>query len=252
MTAAPLRILWKMTWVETKLFLREPMAAFFTLAFPLMILFLFGGIYGNEPNEMFGGRGTVDMLVPAYMAMIIGTVGLMFVTINMSTYREKGILRRFKTTPLRPVTILLDTVLVNFAMTLVGTGLLIVAAILTFDLQFDGHVIPFLLAFILASLSFFSLGFVIASLAPTSRVAQVVGMVLFYPMLFLSGASIPLQIMPGSIQRIADFLPLTYVVKLLQGVWFGEPAGEHLFEIFILTGLLVVCAVISALTFRWE
>ncbi|MGC9344948.1 MAG: ABC transporter permease, partial [Bacteroidales bacterium] len=98
----------------------------------------------------------------------------------------------------------------------------------------------------------FSLGFVIASLAPTSWVSQVVGMVLFYPMLFLSGASIPLQIMPGSIQKIADFLPLTYVVKLLQGVWFGEPAGEHLFEILILTGLLVVCALISALTFRWE
>ena len=85
MAGTQIKTLWKMTWVETKLFLREPMAAFFTLAFPLMVLFLFGGIYGNEPNEMFGGRGTVDMLVPAYMGMIIGTVGLMFVTINMAT-----------------------------------------------------------------------------------------------------------------------------------------------------------------------
>jgi len=252
MAGTQIRTLWKMTVVETKLFLREPMAAFFTLVFPLMMLFLFGGIYGNEPTDLFGGSGTVDISVPAYMAMIIGTVGLLFVSINMATYREKGILRRYKTTPLRPITILLDTVLVNFGMTFLGTVLLIVAAILAYDLRFDGYVLPFLAAFFLASLSFFSLGFVIASLAPTARVAQVIGMVIFYPMLFLSGASIPLQIMPESIKKIADFLPLTYVVQLLQGIWFGEPLGKHLHEILILIGLLVVCATVSALTFRWE
>jgi ABC-2 type transport system permease protein len=252
MAGTQIRALWKMTLVETKLFLREPMAAFFTLVFPMMMLFLFGSIYGNEPDDLFGGHGTVDISVPAYMAMIIGTVGLLFVAINMAAYREKGILRRYKTTPLRPITILLDTVLVNFMMTFLGTGLLIIAAILAYDLKFDGHALPFLLAFILASLSFFSLGFVIASLAPTTRVAQVSGMVLFYPMLFLSGASIPLQIMPESIQRTADFLPLSYVVRLLQGIWFGESLGTHLHDILILTGVLILGATVSALTFRWE
>ena len=69
-----MRSLWKMTLTELKLYLREPIAAFFTLVFPVMLLLIFGSIYGNEPQVLFGGRGTVDMSVPAYMAMIIGTL----------------------------------------------------------------------------------------------------------------------------------------------------------------------------------
>ncbi len=244
--------IWKMTVIETKLFLREPMAAFFTIAFPLMMLFLFGAIYGNEPTDLFGGRGTMDVSVPAYMAMIISTVGLLSIAISVTSNREKGILRRFRSTPLRPYVILMDTVLVNFLMTLFGTVLLIIAARLIYHLRFDGNALLFLAAFTLASLSFFSLGFVIASLAPTARVAQVAGMVIFYPMLFLSGAAIPIEIMPDSIRKVSGYLPLTYIVELLQGMWFGEPLADHLTGILILAGILVAGILISALTFRWE
>lgn len=245
-------MLWKMALIETRLFLREPMAAFFTLAFPLMLLFLFGAIYGNEPAELFGGKGTMDMSVPAYMAMILSTVGLLSIAINVSSYREKGILRRFRSTPLRPYVILLDNVLVNFIMTLLGTGLLILTAVLVYHVRFDGNALLFIAAFSLSALSFFSLGFVIASLAPTTRVAQVAGMVIFYPMLFLSGAAIPIEVMPDTIRKVSDFLPLTYVVDLLQAMWFGDPLAEQLSGILILGGVLVAGSVISALTFRWE
>jgi len=247
-----MRSLWKMTLVELKLFLREPMAAFFTLAFPLMMLFIFGSIYGNEPTEFFAGRGSVDMSVPAYIAMIIGSVGLLTVAINISMYRERGILRRYRATPLRPYVILMTTLLVNFVMTFLGTALLIITAILVYNLRFEGNALLVLAGFVLSSLSFFSLGFVIASLAPTARVAQVVGMVAYYPMLFLSGASLPQEIMPEGIRNASRFLPLTHVVNLLQGMWFGEALGEHLVAVAVLAGLLVLGAIIAAWTFRWE
>ena len=247
-----MRSLWKMTLIEVKLFLREPMAAFFTLAFPLMMLFIFGSIYGNEPTDFFVGRGSVDVSVPAYMAMIIGTVGLLSISITMSTYREWGILRRYRATPLRPHVILAATVLVNFVMTFLGTVLLIIVAKLVYNLRFEGNALLVLASFVLASLSFFSLGFVIASLAPTARVAQVAGMVVFYPMLFLSGAAMPQEGMPESIRAASRFLPLTHVVRLLQGMWFGEPLSEHLVEVAVLAGVLVVGVVVSARTFRWE
>jgi len=247
-----MRSLWKMTLVELKLFLREPMAAFFTLAFPLMMLFIFGSIYGNEPTDFFGGRGSVDMSVPAYIAMIIGSVGLLTVAINISMYRERGILRRYRATPLRPYVILMTTLLVNFVMTFLGTALLVITAILVYNLRFEGNVLLVLAGFVLSSLSFFSLGFVIASLAPTARVAQVVGMVVYYPMLFLSGASLPQEIMPEGIRNASRFLPLTHVVNLLQGMWFGEALSEHLVEVAVLVGVLVLGAIIAAWTFRWE
>ena len=89
----------KMSWVEAKLFLREPVGAFFTLVFPLVMLFLYGGIFGNQPIPGTDGQRTVDILIPALTAMVIGIVGLMSVTITMATYRENGILRRLRTTP---------------------------------------------------------------------------------------------------------------------------------------------------------
>jgi len=247
-----MRSLWKMTLVEVKLYLREPVAAFFTLIFPLMMLFIFGSIYGNEPTPFFDGRGSVDVSVPAYMAMIIGTVGLISIAINVSMYREKGILRRYRATPLRPQTILVATVLVNFVATFLGTILLIIAAKTVYNLRFEGNALAVLVGFILSCLSFFSLGFVIAGLAPTARVAQTVGMVIFYPMLFLSGAGIPQESMPETVRSAARFLPLTHVVNLLQGLWFGEPWGDHLTEVAILVGVLVIGGVVAAKTFRWE
>ncbi len=128
----------KLLITEAKLFLREPTAFFFTLAFPLIMLFVFGGIYGNEPNEFYGGYGAVDASVPAYIAMIIANVALMGIPVRLATLREQGVLRRLRATPVRPKTILVSQITVNFAMTLFGSFLLIIAGGMFYDLQFGG------------------------------------------------------------------------------------------------------------------
>jgi ABC-2 type transport system permease protein len=247
-----MKSLLKMTWVEAKLFFREPVGAFFTLAFPLMMLFLFGSIYGNEPTPMFGGRGTIDISVPAYTAMIIATSGLMSITITMATYREKGILRRLRTTPIRPLVVLVAQVIVIFVMTSLGMVLLIVAGKLVYNMHFEGNAWSVLGGFVLSSLSFFALGFILAGVIPTARTAQIVGMVLLYPMLFLCGAGYPRELLPEAIRKVSAFLPLTYVVNLLRGLWIGEAWGKHLLDIGVLVGVLVLGIIISVKTFRWE
>lgn len=247
-----MRGFWKLTWIELKLFLREPIAAFFTLVFPPMLLFLFGGIYGNEPTSFFGGVGFVDVAVPAYTAMIIATSGLLSLTISIASYRERGILRRLSASPLRPQTILGAQVIVFFLMTALGTVLLVIIGKVVYGLRFNGNLINLLAAFVLSSLSFFALGFVLASLLPTARTAQVVAMVLFYPMISLSGAAIPREILPKTLQQLAEVLPLTHVVTLLRGLWVGDSWGKHLTEVGILTALLVVSVMISSKTFQWE
>ena len=89
-----MRAWWKLTWTEVKVFLREPMSAFFTLVCPLMFLFLFGSIYGNKPSSFFGGFGSVDVSVPGYIAIIIANCGLISLAVTVGTYRENGVLRR--------------------------------------------------------------------------------------------------------------------------------------------------------------
>jgi ABC-2 type transport system permease protein len=247
-----MKSLLKMTWMEAKLFLREPVGAFFTLAFPLMMLFLFGSIYGNEPTPMFGGRGTIDISVPSYTAMIVATTGLMGLTITMAAYRENGVLRRLRTTPISPLVILFAQVIVLFLMTTLGMALLIIAGKLVYHMRFEGNALSVLAGFTLSSLSFFAIGFVLAGLMPNARTAQVVGMVILYPMLFLSGAGFPRELLPEAIKKVSTFLPLTYVVDLLRGLWIGESWGQHITAVIVLAAVLVVGALISVKTFRWE
>jgi ABC-2 type transport system permease protein len=247
-----MKSLMKMTWMEFKLFMREPLGAFFTLVFPLMMLFLFGSIYGNEPSQYFNGRGTIDISIPAYTAMIIATSGLMSITITMAAYREKGVLRRLRTTPISPISILAAQVIVVFTMTLIGMFLLIIAGKLVYQVEFEGNALSVFGGFILCSLSFFGLGFILAGVMPNARTAQIVGMVCLYPMLFLSGAGFPRELLPEAIKKVSAFLPLTYVVNLLRGLWIGEAWSAHLFDAGILLGMLIIGVIISAKTFRWE
>jgi ABC-2 type transport system permease protein len=247
-----MRAFWKLTLTQAKLYLREPIAAFFTIVYAPMMLVLFGTIYGNEPTPMFGGRGTVDVSVPAYIGLIILSVGLMGLPIATATSRETGVLRRYRATPLRPATYLAADVLVYFCMTLLGVLLLILVGKIGYRVRFDGHVLSLLASFSLGALSFFAFGFLIASLSPTARIAQTVGMVIAFPMMFVSGATIPLEVLPEGVRHAARFIPLTHVVTLLRGVWAGEVWGEHLTEVIVLLGVLVVGAIVSAKTFRWE
>ena len=247
-----IRVLSLFTWTQAKLYVREPIATFFTIFFAPLFLVLFGLMYGNEPNDLFGGRGSMDVTVPAYLGLIIVTVGLIGLPIQTAVNRELGILRRYRVTPLRPLTYIVADVTTYWVMALLGMVLLVIVGALAYSIRFEGSIPSVLAGFTLSTLSFLSLGFVIASLAPSARVAQTVGMVLAYPMMFLSGATIPLEVLPAGVQRIADFLPLTYVVRLMRGLWVGEPWSNLLPEVLVLTGMLVVCSAISARFFRWE
>jgi ABC-2 type transport system permease protein len=247
-----MKSLLKMSWMEAKLFLREPASAFFTLVFPLIYLFLYGAISGNEPTPMYGGQRTIDAAVPALTAVIITMAGLMSNTMTMATYREKGILRRLRTTPVSSLTVLAAQVIVMFTMTCLGMLLLIAAGKLVYQVRFEGNAFSLLGGFVLSSLSFFGIGFILAGIMPTVRTAWVASMVLVYPMLFLSGAFFSVQLLPPAVQKISAFIPLTYVVNLLGGLWTGQPWGDHLLDVGVLAGMLVLGVFFSRKLFRWE
>jgi ABC-2 type transport system permease protein len=162
-----------------KLYLREPITVFFTLGFPIMLVLIFGAIYGNDPIDLFGGYGSMDVYMPGYTALILGSVGLLTVAINTSSYRESGILRRFRATPLRPVIYIAADVTGNLVMMLIGMVPLLLGGWLIYDVRFEGQPLNVLLAVLLGGLAMFSVGYLIASLAPSARAAQVIGMAIF-------------------------------------------------------------------------
>ncbi len=245
----------KLSIAQLKTFLREPAAFFFTLVFPVLLLVMFGLIWGNDPSPpgsdfYLGEFGYVDAAVPALAALVIGTTALMSIPVATSTAREQKILRRFKATPLHPLVYVASDVVIYFAISLIGMILLVVVGLLAFDLRFNGNWFAVLGAFTLSALAFIAAGYLVAGLAPTARIAQVVGQLVYFPMMFLSGAAIPLQLMPEGVRSAAEVLPMTMMVRLFQDLWFG---GEwYVPAMTVMAVLLVVGAILSARTFRWE
>jgi ABC-2 type transport system permease protein len=184
--------------------------------------------------------------------MIIASVGLNGIPIDIAEYREQSIFRQYKATPLHPGLILTAQIVVNFIITLVGAILLIITGTLIYKIRFNGDILSIGVAFTLSCASFFSLGFMISGFIKSSRSAHAVGSVLFFPMLFLSGALIPIELFPEGLKKLTYIFPLTYVVNLLKGVWIGNTLEQHLIPIVVLLVMLILCTLISFRNFRWE
>lgn len=242
----------KLTFVQTKLYLREPMGVFFTLLFGPVLLILLGFVFGNDPAPMFGGLGHMDVSVPAYAAIITGITGLTTVPITTTTRRETGALRRFSATPLQPFTYFLSDILAPFMMVLAGILLLFLTGKIAYNVRFEGNLISVIAGVCLGMSVFFSLGYALAGLIPSARAATAIGNIVLIPMMFFSGALIPLEVMPETVQTVSRFLPLTHLVSLLKGLWFGDGWGDHLTAVAVLLGVLVVSVIITVRTFHWE
>lgn len=238
--------------VEFKCFTRNFINMFFVLIFPAFFLILFGEIYGNDPSPLFDGQGTIDASVPAYMGMIITVTGIMSLPLALASYREKKILKRFKATPMSPFHILVSQILVNLVMTILGAAILIVVGKVKYDLKFDGNVSTVILAFLITIICIFSIGFLIASVVNGTKAANAVANIIYFPMLFLTGATLPLETMPDNIKDISKFLPLTHAIEMLKGVWKGEAISNYNNDIVILLVITLICSIISIKLFRWE
>jgi ABC-2 type transport system permease protein len=242
----------KLAVVQTKLYLREPMGVFFTLLFGPLMLVMMGFIFGSEPQELLNGLSQLDVSVPTFSALIVGITGLMSIPIGTILRRELGVLRRFSATPLKPLTYFLTDILGPFLVTLLGVGLLVVMGLLVYQVRFEGNWLSVFAGVCFCTLSFFALGYGLSGLFKTARVYTVLGNVIIIPITILSGAMVPLEVMPESIREISRFDPLAHAVTLLRGLWFGEAWSQHMPEVAVLGGILVLSLVLIAFTFKWE
>jgi ABC-2 type transport system permease protein len=170
----------------------------------------------------------------------------------IAIYREGGILKRLRATPLSPVTILSAQVAVKVTFALLSLGLLMLAGKRVFPGVMHVNLISFAAALLLSTLSILSLGFVLASIVPTARFAQPIGTAVLYPMLALSGLFFPIDRLPRALQIVALGLPTTHAVALMQGVWDGSGWGAHWMSAVALILIGAVFIAVSTKVFRWE
>jgi ABC-2 type transport system permease protein len=245
------RGLWKLSWVETKIFAREPMGFFATLVMPVVLFVILGRTFGTSSRPTTPDVG-VAFNAAILAAVIIAINAVQSLMAIIAIYREGGILKRLRATPLSPATILGAHVVVKLGFTALSTVLLVLAGRRMFPGVMEVNMFSFGLAVLLSTLSILSLGFVLASLVPTSRFAQPLGAVVLYPMLAISGLFYPVERLPQWLQMIAAVLPTTHGVSLMQGVWDGAGWGAHWVNAVALVLLFGVYTALSTKVFRWE
>ena len=240
---------WKLTWVETKVFVREPLGFIGSLILPVVLFIALGRSAGMRDRAV-AAAPPFNVAVLSALFIAIGAV-LSLVAI-ISIYREGGILKRLRATPLSPVTILGAHVFLKLVFTAIGLALLVLAGRRVFPGAMEVNVVSFGAAVLLGTLSILSLGFVIASIVPTARFAQPIGAAVLYPMVALSGLFFPVEQLPGYLRVIANLLPTTHAVALMQGVWDGSGWSAHLSDVAALVVIAAVCVAVSTRVFRWE
>ena len=243
--------LWKLSWIETKIFVREPLGLVGTLAVPVILFILFGRAIGAGPPNP-GSPDSAPFNVAVFASLMIALGAVQSLVAIIAIYREGGILKRLRATPLSPVTILGAHVLVKLAFTVASLGLLVLAGRRVFPGAMQVDLASFTAALLLSTLSILSLGFVLASLVPTARFAQPLGAAILYPMVAVSGLFFPVARLPAAMRMLANLLPTTHAVALMQGVWDGAGWIAHWGDAAALIVSFAVCTAIAAKVFRWE
>ncbi len=248
-----LRGLWKLTWIETKIFLREPLGAVGTIGIPVLVFLVGGRLLGRSDAPASPGASSfmsVGLPVLASVLIAIGAV-LSLVTI-ISIYREGGILKRLRATPLRPQTILAAHVIVKLLLSAATLVLMILVGKRYYPVGLHVPLLGFTVALLISTWSILSIGFLIASIVPTARFAQPIGAAIMYPMLAVSGLFVPVESLPPAAHAVARVVPLTYAVSLLEGIWKGDSWWAHSRDLAALVLVFLVCTALSAKVFRWE
>ncbi|MGA8432360.1 MAG: ABC transporter permease [Candidatus Sulfotelmatobacter sp.] len=248
-----LRGLWKLTWIEVKIFMREPLGAIGTIGIPVLVFLVVGRMIGGKlPTTSPAASSFLSVGLPvlASILILIGAV-LSLVTI-ISIYREGGILKRLRATPLRPQTILTAHVIVKLLLAAATLALMVLAGKRYYPVGIHVPLFGFTMALLISTWSILSIGFLIASIVPTARFAQPIGAAIMYPMIAVSGLFVPVSSLPPVLQAVAKVVPLTYAVSLLEGIWRGDTWWAHVGDVAALGVVFIVCTAISAKVFRWE
>ncbi len=245
-------MLLRQTWLETKLFLRGLDNLFWTLAFPVFFVILYGLIYGDMVWDEYGMRA-FEYTLPGIVVMALMVTGIMHTAIGFAEDREKGVYRRLSLTPLRPSAILGGQLLQRYGLVLVQVSLLLVLGSLAFGARNAGRWIDLWIAVTGGAFCFLSFGFLLAGLVRSAKAANGIAMIAFFFLLFLGEIFFPAEVLPESLAFASRWLPSSLVNAILRGVMIlGEGIGAMWRELLGIGTWFLVTFVVAVRLFRWE
>lgn len=253
---APRRAALVLLATEARLWLREPGTVFFALAFPTVLLLGVGfAIPGmrtpiEDAPPPWGGVTPVALYLPVVLAAAIATPALTTMPVHFATFREKGVLRRLSTTPMRPQRLVGAHLVINLVAVVVATSLAVLVGQLAFGLVAPRSLPTVLLAFVLGVVSMYALGTLVAARAPRASTASAVGTLIYFPLLFLSGLWTPGPIMPEAVRVVGGYTPLGAAAQAMTAGWFEDGFPAH--QVVVMVAWTAVLLPLGVRLFRWS
>ena len=239
MTAA----IWRQYRLERKLFWRNPSAAFFNFALPLIFLFLFGTIFGDD-------QGTLDVIVPGIAGMAVMSTTFSALAFNITQLREMGILKRMRGTPLRSGAYFGGIATSAVTNTVVQVAIITVSGKLFFGVDWPRDLLALVVFVTAGVVCFAALGVALSHVIPNFESAPAYVNAVFLPVLFISGVFYDADDAPQFLRDIAQALPLKHLVDGLSGAMVtGEAQWSALAVILLWAAAGTVLAVRG---FSWE
>lgn len=237
---------------EMRLSLRGIDMMIFAICMPVVATIILGVIYGTKPAYEGAAFTFMQQSFGALACIAICAGGVMGLPLVVSEYRQKKVLKRFQVTPVSPVMILAVQVVIYAVYAVASLLLVWGTASLFFGYRFTGSLGMFLLAYLLTMGAIFSIGMMVGGIARDTKVAGVIASLLYFPMLIFSGATLPYEVMPAVLQRVAGTMPLTQGIKLMKASSLGLPLADVVFHVVVLLAVMVICTGVSLRFFRWE
>lgn len=237
---------------EIKLSLRGMDMFIFAICMPVIVVVILGAVFGSKPAYDGAGYTFLAQSFGAVATIAICAGGVMGLPLVVSDYRSRKILKRFKVTPTSPVLIMTVQVTIYVLYSIISLILVYATGAIFFGYQLNGSWLEFLGAYLLVMLSMFSIGLLVGGIAPNMKIASAAASLLYFPMLIFSGATLPYEVMPTALQRVAEVLPLTQGIKLLKAASLGLPIDSVLVPVIVMVAIAVACIAISVRFFKWE
>ena len=237
----------RMALMNVRLAMRTKAALFFTFIFPLVFLFAYAGIFAHGNPQfvayLFGPVVTLQVMGSAFWGLGLQSV----------MQRERGSLRRYRLAPVGAGTVVASSLIANYLLLLPTVALLVACGVVVFHMPLKISLLDLLIVVTVGAFGFAGFGLAIGSIANTMQEAQVYNNVVWFPMLFLFGATFPLPMLPAWVQRVAAYLPATYMVSSFQGVMSqAEPLRAHRAELIALLVSGIFGLLFAWRIFRWE
>lgn len=228
--------------IEAKMFFRTGIAVFFTFVFPFLLLFFFGSIWGKR---------FIPYLVPMLIAMVSSSSGIYSIGIILPNYRESGILKRITVSPLRGWTYIYGLITARFFIAFSQSLIIVLVAKFSYGIEMKGSLLLFLIVVFLGTMCMLSIGGLIAGISKNSEVATTIANLTFTPLMFLSGAFIPIFVFPKFFQKLAQISPVYHFIKLLQDILIHEKGfKDGWMSLLVLFLSLLAFFIITKKTFR--